>query len=82
MNSQIFATLPLENPQYVDALEVKYSIKFPPIFKAFVQTFEFGKFNPSLQHRIIHLNPELGIMVLKYPGEKKISTILILSMLS
>jgi hypothetical protein len=61
MNNHIFATLSLEkNPQYVDELEKKYSIKLPPIFKAFVQTFEFGKFNPSLQHRIIHPDRGLG----------------------
>lgn len=61
MNNHIFATLSLEkNPQYVDELEKKYSIKLPPIFKAFVQTFEFGKFNPSPQHRIKHPNKDLG----------------------
>lgn len=38
--SNIFSTLVLEqNPAYVDELEAKYNIQFPPIFKAFVQTF-------------------------------------------
>lgn len=59
--SNIFSTLTLEqNPAYVDALEAKYNILLPPIFKAFVQTFEFGKFNPSPQHRIIHPNSDFG----------------------
>lgn len=61
MNNNIFGNLSLEqNPKYVDELEAKYSIKLPPIFKAFVQTFEFGKFNPSPQHLIIHPNKNLG----------------------
>ncbi len=61
MNNNIFATLSIEqNPAYVDELEAKYNIQLPPIFKAFVQTFEFGKFNPSPQHRIKHPNKELG----------------------
>jgi len=61
MNSNIFGTLSLEkNPQYVDVLEAKYNICLPPIFKAFVQTFEFGKFNPSPQHKIKHPNKDLG----------------------
>jgi hypothetical protein len=59
--SNIFSTLVLEqNPAYVDDLEAKYNIQLPPIFKAFVQTFEFGKFNPSPQHKIKHPNKELG----------------------
>lgn len=61
MNNNIFGTLSLEqNPKYVDELEEKYSIKLPPIFKAFVQTFEFGKFNPTHEHFIIHPNEDLG----------------------
>jgi len=61
MNTHIFATLSLEqNPGYVDELETKYSTILPPIFKAFVQTFEFGKFNPTPQHVIIHPNRDLG----------------------
>lgn len=61
MNNNIFATLSLEqNPAYVEELEAKYNIQLPPIFKAFVQTFEFGKFNPSPQHIIIHPNQNLG----------------------
>jgi hypothetical protein len=61
MNNNIFATLILEqNPAYVDELEAKYNIQLPPIFKAFVQTFEFGKFNPSPQHIVIHPNKDLG----------------------
>lgn len=72
MNNHIFATLSLEkNPQYVDELEKKYSIKLPPIFKAFVQTFEFGKFNPSAQHKIIHPNQELGYNGFENTLEKK-----------
>ncbi len=60
-NSNIFGTLVLEqNPAYVDELEEKYNIQLPPIFKAFVQTFEFGKMNPSPQHLIIHPNKDLG----------------------
>lgn len=59
--SNIFGTLVLEqNPAYVEELEAKYNIKLPPIFKAFVQTFEFGKFNPSPQHLIVHPNQDLG----------------------
>ncbi len=46
--SNIFSTLALEqNPAYVDELEAKYNIKFPPIFKTFVQTFEFGNIKPD-----------------------------------
>jgi hypothetical protein len=59
--SNIFSTLVLEqNPAYVDELEAKYNIQLPPIFKAFVQTFEFGKFNPSPQHKIKHPNKDYG----------------------
>jgi hypothetical protein len=51
--SNIFSALALEqNPAYVDELEAKYNIQLPPIFKAFVQTFEFVKFNPTPQHKI------------------------------
>lgn len=61
MMSNIFNTLVLEQtPQYVEELEAKYNIQLPPIFKAFVQTFEFGKFNPKPQHIIIHPNDDLG----------------------
>ena len=61
MNNNIFSTLSLEQKkQYVDGLEAKYSIKLPPILKAFVETFEFGKFTPSPQHLIIHPNNDLG----------------------
>jgi hypothetical protein len=61
MDNNIFSTLSLEpNPQYVNELEAKYSIKLPPILKAFVQTFEFGKCTPSPQHLIIHPNSDLG----------------------
>jgi len=61
MANHIFGTLILEqNPAYVDELEVKYNIQLPPIFKAFVQTFEFGKFNPIPQHHIIHPDEDLG----------------------
>ncbi|MFQ3576823.1 MAG: SMI1/KNR4 family protein [Cytophagales bacterium] len=59
--SNIFSTLVLEqNPAYVDELEAKYNIQLPPIFKAFVQTFEFGKFVPRPNHHIIHPNEDLG----------------------
>lgn len=59
--SNIFGTLVLEqNPQYVDELEAKYNIQLPPIFKAFVQTFEFGKFNPTPEHWIKHPNEDIG----------------------
>lgn len=59
--SNIFSTLVLEqNPAYVDELEAKFNIKLPPIFKAFVQTFEFGKFNPRPQHKIKHPNKDYG----------------------
>lgn len=61
MNTNIFGALVLEqNPKYVNELEAKYNIQLPPIFKAFVQTFEFGKMNPSPQHKIKHPNKELG----------------------
>jgi hypothetical protein len=61
MNNNIFSTLSLEqNPQYVSELEAKYAIKLPPILKAFLETFEFGKFTPSPQHVIIHPNKDLG----------------------
>ncbi|HEY8898679.1 MAG TPA: SMI1/KNR4 family protein [Niastella sp.] len=61
MNNNIFATLSLEqNPQYVGELEAKYSIKLPPILKAFLETFEFGKLTPSPQHTILHPNRDLG----------------------
>lgn len=71
--SNIFSTLVLEqNPAYVDELEAKYNIQLPPIFKAFVQTFEFGKFNPSPQHKIIHPNKELGYNGFEHSLEKKI----------
>jgi SMI1-KNR4 cell-wall len=74
MNNHIFANLSLEkNPQYVDELEIKYSIKLPPIFKAFVQTFEFGKFNPSPQHLIIHPNKDLGYDGFEHSLERKIT---------
>jgi hypothetical protein len=59
--SNIFSTLTLEqNPAYVDELEAKYHIQLPPIFKAFVQTFEFGNMNPSPQHLIIHPNQDIA----------------------
>ena len=55
--SHIFSTLVLEqNPAYVDELEAKYNIQLPPVFKAFVQTFEFGKFVPRPEHKIKHPN--------------------------
>ena len=61
MNNNIFATLSIEqNPAYVDELEVKYNIQLPPIFKAFVQTFEYGILKISPQHIIIHPNRDLG----------------------
>lgn len=57
----IFSTLVLEqNPSYVEELEKKYNIELPPVFKAFVQTFEFGKFKPSPKHRILHINNKIG----------------------
>lgn len=57
----IFSTLVLEqNPSYVEELEKKYNIELPPVFKAFVQTFEFGKFEPSPNHDIIHSNEKIG----------------------
>ncbi len=57
----IFSTLVLEqNPSYVEELEKKYNIELPPIFKAFVQTFEFGKFEPTPKHRILHSNEKIG----------------------
>lgn len=56
----IFSTLVLEqNPSYVEELEKKYNIELPPVFKAFVQTFEFGKFQPLPEHKIIHPNEEI-----------------------
>jgi hypothetical protein len=71
--SNIFSTLTLEqNPGYVDELEAKYKILLSPIFKAFVQTFEFGKFNPSPQHKIIHPNKELGYNGFEHSLEKKV----------
>jgi len=74
MNNNIFGTLSLEqNPKYVDELEERYSIKLPPIFKAFVQTFEFGKFNPSPQHKIVHPNKELGYEGFDNTLEEKIN---------
>jgi hypothetical protein len=74
MNNNIFATLVLEqNPAYVDELEAKYNIQLPPIFKAFVQTFEFGKFNPSPQHLIIHPNKDLGYDGFTQTLERKFS---------
>lgn len=57
----IFSTLVLEqNPSYVEELEKKYNIELPSIFKAFVQTFEYGKFNLTPGHNIIHSNEDLG----------------------
>jgi len=57
----IFSTLVLEqNPSYVEELEKKYNIELPPIFKAFVQTFEFGRLDLSPEHTIIHPNEDLG----------------------
>ncbi len=57
----IFSTLLLEeNPSYVEELEKKYHIKFPPVFKAFVQTFKFGEFEPTSQHKIKHSDEEIG----------------------
>lgn len=70
----IFSTLVLEqNPSYVEELEKKHSIELPPIFKAFVQTFEFGKFNPTPQHEIIHPNNELGFDGFEHTLEEKIN---------
>jgi hypothetical protein len=61
MEKNIFGCLILEkNSNYVEELEVKYEIQLPPIFKAFVQTFEFGKFNQTPEHFIKHPNKELG----------------------
>ena len=59
--TNIFGTLLLkQNPQYVEELEAKYNIQLPPIFKAFVKTFEFGKMISEPNHCIIHPNEELG----------------------
>jgi len=59
--NNIFSTLVLEqNPAYVNELEFKYNVQLPPIFKAFVQTFEFGKINLLPQHILIHPNKDLG----------------------
>ncbi len=56
----IFHTLILErNPKYVELLEEKYKINLPPVFKAFVQTFEFGKFSPSSEHFVIHRDKDI-----------------------
>lgn len=74
MANNIFGTLVLEqNPAYVDDLEAKYNIQLPPIFKAFVKTFEFGKSNPAPQHRIIHPNKELGFDGIEQTLETKIN---------
>lgn len=60
-SKNIFSTLVLEqNPSYVEELEKKYNIQLPPIFKAFVQTFEFGKFEPTPKHKIMHSNEDIG----------------------
>ena len=57
----IFSTLVLEqNPSYVEELEKKYNIELPPIFKAFVQTFEFGKFELTPKHKILHTDENIG----------------------
>lgn len=57
----IFAILSLEKKaSYIEELETKYRIQLPPIFRAFVRTFEFGKFNPSEKHRVIHPNDSIG----------------------
>jgi len=59
--SNIFATLVLEqNPSYVEELEKKYNITLPPVFKAFCQTFQYGKFKPTPKHDIIHTNEYIG----------------------
>lgn len=74
MNNNIFATLSLEqNPAYVEELEEKYNIQLPPIFKAFVQTFEFGKMKPSPEHWIKHPNKELGYEGFDNTLEEKIN---------
>ncbi|MFK7900273.1 MAG: SMI1/KNR4 family protein [Cyclobacteriaceae bacterium] len=60
-SKNIFSTLVLEqNPSYVEELEKKYNIELPPIFKAFCQTFKYGKFNPSPKHDIEHTNDDIG----------------------
>ena len=59
--NNIFGTLVLEkNPKYVEELEKKYNLNLPEIFKAFVKTFEFGKFEPTPKHNIKHSNEDLG----------------------
>lgn len=59
--SHIFSTLILEdNPAYVEELEKKYNIELPPVFKAFVQTFKFGEFNPTPKHDVIHKDEKIG----------------------
>ncbi len=56
----IFASLILEkNPEYINDLEEKFKVKLPPIFKAYVKTFEFGKFNPTPKHTVIHSNEKI-----------------------
>ena len=47
-------------PSYVEELEKKYNIELPSVFKAFVQTFEFGKFEPQNEHEVIHTNKKVG----------------------
>ncbi|GAA3522701.1 hypothetical protein GCM10022393_41670 [Aquimarina addita] len=57
----IFSTLVLEqDPSYVEKLEKKYDIELPPVFKAFVQTFKFGEFEPTSQHDVIHKDEKIG----------------------
>lgn len=59
--ANIFSTLEIEtNPSYVNELEQTHFIKLPPIFKAFVTTFQFGKFKPTPEHYILHSNEEIG----------------------
>jgi hypothetical protein len=77
MPNNIFGTLILEqNPQYINDLEAKYNIQLPPIFKAFVQTFEFGKMNPSPQHLIIHPNQDIAFDGFQITLEKYINSYL------
>ena len=68
----IFGYLLLEqNPNYVGELEEKYNIQLPPIFKAFVQTFEFGKLETEPKHSLKHPNEELGFGGLETHLENK-----------
>lgn len=69
--SNIFSILELEsNPSYVEELEKKYAINLPPIFKAFVKTFRYGKLQPTPEHYIIHTNEEIGFDGFNHSLEK------------